>query len=278
MTAGDRSGGQRWIAALPMYDFPHLRGAHDLLWSAVADRLVSYGLTRVPLGLSRSHTHRDLHNESSLLLGQVCEYPLALSATSTVRAIGTPRYAVPGCSGSSYSSVVVVRQDDPAERLADLRGRSCVVNEVDSNSGMNLLRAAIAPLSGGARFFEAVMFSGSHRNSVVSVARGVADVAAVDCVTFAHLRSVCPDDVGKVRVLGFTPSSPSLPLVSSAANDRQTLEAVRRALSEALEDPAVASARQRLFLESIDFDPDPGFSAVRRLERQSATAGYPVLC
>jgi hypothetical protein len=32
----------------------------------------------------------------------------------------------------------------------------------DSNSGMNLLRATLAPLSGGARLFRTINFSGSH--------------------------------------------------------------------------------------------------------------------
>lgn len=42
-------------------------------------------------------------------------------------------------------SAIVVRADHPAETLAELRGSRWVVNEAASNSGMNLLRAAVAP-------------------------------------------------------------------------------------------------------------------------------------
>ena len=38
--------------------------------------------------------------------------------------------------------------------LADLKGRRCAVNQIDSNSGMNLLRAAIAPLADGTAFLK----------------------------------------------------------------------------------------------------------------------------
>ena len=66
---------------------------------------------------------------------------------------------------------------------------------------MNLLRAAIAPLSDGTPFFESVVLSGSHRRSVAMVVAGVADVAAIDCVTFAHLQRLYPHEVTGVRVL-----------------------------------------------------------------------------
>ncbi len=277
MTSSYGTDSLRRIAALPMYDFPHLREAHDAFWTAVADRLVSYGLTNVPLGLTRPRDPLDLLSEPSLLLGQTCEYPLAMSRTSSVRLVGTPRYTAPGCSGSRYRSFIVVRKDDLVQDLAALRGRRCAVNERNSNSGMNLLRAAVAPVTGAAHFFDAVLLSGSHRASVVLVAHGEADVAAIDCVSFAHLTHVCPEEMKKLRVLGHTPSSPSLPLISSSLNGTRTIEALRRALAEALLDPAVAPACERLMLESIDFDTDPEFTAVRRLERQAAEAGYPGL-
>ncbi len=95
MTSSYGTDSLRRIAALPMYDFPHLREAHDAFWTAVADRLVSYGLTNVPLGLTRPRDPLDLLSEPSLLLGQTCEYPLAMSRTSSVRLVGTPRYTAP---------------------------------------------------------------------------------------------------------------------------------------------------------------------------------------
>src|SRR5882672_2303108 len=155
------------IAALPMYDYPELTAAHDALWDALSSRLVAAGIGDVPRKLARSLGHFDLWRHPRLLLGQGCEYPLATSFAGSVRLVATPRYCAPGCEGAQYRSAIVVRTDDPAERLADLRHRRCVINEADSNSGMNFLRAAIAPLAGGARFFESVSLSGSHWSSAV---------------------------------------------------------------------------------------------------------------
>ena len=142
------------IAVLPMYDFPPLREAHDELWAALRQRLVAAGVERVPLQLSHvtDHVASWLHPE--LLLGQACEYPLAVRIAGQVRMVATPRYTAEGCTGACYRSAIIVRTADPAGTLLDLRGRRCAYNEADSNSGMNLLRAAIAPLARGARLID----------------------------------------------------------------------------------------------------------------------------
>jgi len=266
-----------WVAALPMYDFPHLRAAHDALWTAVADRLAAVGVAGVPRRLTRDREHLELLRHPFLLFGQTCEYPLVTSYADAVTLVGTPRYTAPGCAGPTYCSVVVVRADDPVEELIGLRNRRCVVNEWDSNSGMNLLRAVIAAVSDGAPFFSSVVRSGSHLGSVEQVARGHADVAAVDCVSFAHLQRVCPTDVAKLRVLCRTPASPSLPFVTGRATSEGTLRALRAALAEAFSDGSLAAVREQLLLDSIDFEPDADFTAVRHLERQAVVSRYPTL-
>ncbi|HEV7445323.1 MAG TPA: phosphate ABC transporter substrate-binding protein, partial [Steroidobacteraceae bacterium] len=154
--------GAERIAALPMYDFPQVRDAHDAFWTALAGRLTAAGLRDVPRELSRDLGHFDVWRHPELLFAQGCEYPLAKSFADRVRLVATPRYSAPGCEGGNYRSAIIVRREETGS-LTDFRGRRCVVNEMDSNSGMNLLRAAVAPLAGGARYFASVAVSGSHR-------------------------------------------------------------------------------------------------------------------
>jgi hypothetical protein len=205
------------IAAFPMYDFPELEAAHDELWSTIRGCLSDAGVAETPAQLTRRIDHVEVWTHPDLLLGQGCEYPLAKFLANDVRLVATPRYAVPGCDGAAYRSAIVVRKDDPAETLADLRDRRCAINERSSNSGMNLLRASIACFADGTRFFESIVFSGSHRRSVQMVACGDADVAAVDCVSFAHFGACilrpshpCEYWVGLPRVR-VCPSSPRPP-------------------------------------------------------------------
>jgi ABC-type phosphate/phosphonate transport system substrate-binding protein len=266
------------IAILPMYDFPELEDAHDALWAALSLRMIEAGVTETPLQLTRHLGHFEAWGHPSLLFGQGCEYPLAESFTDSIKLVATPRYTAPGCEGAMYRSAIVVHAKNPAETLADLRNRRCAINEATSNSGMNLLRASIAPLANGTRFFESVVFSGSHRRSVDMVTEGEADVAAVDCVSLAHFRRLYPSAVAKLRVLGWTPASPSLPFITASATSGATLRILRSSLTHVLADPELDSVRKRLFLDGVDVEPVAGFPEIRRLKRRAVELGYPVVC
>ena len=64
----------------------------------------------------------------------------------------------------------------------------CVwVNSLESHSGANALRALVAPESRKGRFFSRVRTSGSHAGSIAALVQRRADVAAIDCVTYALL-------------------------------------------------------------------------------------------
>jgi len=272
------------VASLPMYDFPELREAHDEFWGALAARLDLAGLKDVPRTLTRGVSLGEVWGDDRLLFAQGCEYPLAKAFRDRVRVVAHPVYSAAGCDGARYRSAVIVRAApdgadvDSARALAGLRGRRCVVNELDSNSGMNLLRAAVAPLAApGGQFFASVVVSGSHLRSVEMVASGEADVASIDCVSFAHFQRLYPSLVSGVRVLGWTVSSPSLPYITSGSASDATVQALRAALADVFDDDALASARERLLLRGVDLAPPPGFGEVLALERQAADDGYPVL-
>jgi ABC-type phosphate/phosphonate transport system substrate-binding protein len=261
------------LAILPMYDLDELRPATDALWAAIAARVAD-----APAALTRGRALDDAWTDPALLLGQTCGYPLVTSLRGRVALVATPRYRAEGCVGPLYRSAVIVRADDDARGLADLRGRRCAVNDLASNSGMNLLRAAIAPLAAtGGRFFREVLMTGGHVASVDAVAEGRADVGSIDCVTWAHLRHLRPRAVAGLRVLAWTEATAGLPLVTSVHTGLATRRALRRALGEVQCDPALAPVRDALRLAGFERLALRDYAPVLRLERQARRAGYPVL-
>jgi ABC-type phosphate/phosphonate transport system substrate-binding protein len=109
------------------------------------------------------------------------------------------------------------------------------------------------------------------------VADGGADVAALDCVSFAHLQRCDPQVTRRLRVLLRTASSPALPLITSRATDERTLLTLRAALRDVCADPTLAEIRARLFLDGVNTEPASGFVEVLDYERQAVQAGYPLL-
>jgi ABC-type phosphate/phosphonate transport system substrate-binding protein len=265
------------IAALPMYDFPALRQSHEQLWSAIADRLERLLVPEVPRHLTWRLAHRDTWTHPGLLLGQACEYPLLKSYRRQLQVVATPSYRAPGCTPGTYCSAILVRIDDRALSLDDLRERVCVVNEADSNSGMNLLRAALAPRARAGRFFNSTSLSHSHHHSVGQVAAGKADVTAVDCVTLAHLSRFEPALIAQVRILDWTPSSPCLPFVTSHLTSTATVQALRTALADVVADASLGSLRETLLLDNVLRDPNPSFERVEELEGFAERHAYRVL-
>lgn len=261
-------------AALPMYDLPELRPANDALWAALAWHLRAAAVEGVPDALARPDDLHAFWRTPDLLLAQTCGYPLTTALNGVVRVVATPLYAAPGCEGAWHRSVIVVRRDDPAAGLADLRGRVAAINGRDSNTGMNLFRAALAPVAGGHPVFVHVLETGAHAESLRAVAEGWADTAAIDCVTFAQLRRWRPAWADAVRVLADTPATPGLPLVTAAATDDATVGALRDALAAAATDPALEEARATLFLAGFTLLAEEAYARVTELADEAARLGY----
>jgi ABC-type phosphate/phosphonate transport system substrate-binding protein len=214
-----------------------------------------------------------------LLLSQTCGYPLTHALAGKVQLVATPEFDAPGCSGPNYSSVFIVRADDRAGRgasaLASYRGRRAALNNVDSNSGMNVFRHAVAPLAAGRRFFSSVVTTGSHHASMQAVADGTADIASIDCVTFAFAQEALQDLTRRLHVIGYSASSCGLPLIASKKLDAGVLENLQNALDASIyTQPALM---RRLKIRSFARVQLADYDRITAIEREAAALGYPTL-
>lgn len=271
------TGQESGIAGLPMYDPPQLFAVVDAWWTGIARWFRQEGIDDAPAGLSRGFSHHELWSHPALVLAQTCGYPLMTQFRDRLAYIATPSYAAPGCGGALYRSLIVVSAKSPFARLDELRGRRAVINNRDSHSGMNALRATVAPLARAGRFLGEVVESGSHAASLEWVGDGRADVASIDCITFALLGDVRPEATARVRVIAESASAPGLPYVTAAAAGPERVARMRRALQQAVTDPELAPIRARLRLtgfEVLDLDT---YAPMAASERRAAELGYPAL-
>lgn len=253
------------IAWLGMYDHPAQHAANDRLWSGIRDRLRDHGLPRVPDRLTRGVATGAVWSHPGLLLGMICTRPWALEHP-TLRLIGHPVHAGTDRPGE-HRSLIVVRRDDPAATLADLRGRVAAINDAGSNTGMALFRDRIAPLANGRAFFGRVVETGAHAASVGAVAEGRADVAAIDEVTFAALARHDGHATDRLRILDTTDPAATPAFVTAAGPAVATLLAT--VLAQAMADPELAEARAGLFLTGM-VPPCPDLTG--RIAAQDAAA------
>src|SRR5262249_44571445 len=140
-----------------------------------------------------------------------------------------PVFDDPRCAGRPvYFAEVIVPRGSSARSLAELRGARWVYNDPCSLSGYFSVLARVAELGLEPEHFASATALGSHHAPLAAIARGAADVAAIDSNTLLLARS--RGLAGRVRVLESLGPYPVQPVVVRAGLDRE----VRRALAPAL--------------------------------------------
>jgi phosphonate transport system substrate-binding protein len=133
-------------------------------------------------------------------------------------------------SGSTYQSYIVVRDQQPARRLEDLRGASFEFTDSLSLTGYIYPVSRLCELGQTpGTFFSKVAFSHSHDRSLAMVLDGSVVAAAVDSSVFKVWRDRHPEEAHKLRILDRSEPFPSPPIVVENALPATEKEALRRA-------------------------------------------------
>lgn len=216
MRANGSKHAAEMIATLPMYDHPGVRDATDALWAAIRDRLRAAGIA-APECLSRSDDLFGLWRSPDLLLGQICGLPIRTEFHAKVTLLGAIDYGLDGTPPGYYHSLFVARETDPRSDITEFGGAGLVYNEAVSHSGWAV--AAFAPVR-----FHICRQSGSHLESVRAVGEGVADIAAIDAVSWRLIVAHTGLAIG-LRIVGRSPATPGQALVTAHPHHADALRA-----------------------------------------------------
>ena len=260
------------FAALTMYDWPEVRAETDAQWAVIRDALRAAGvdaperlarrnaeLPAVPDGIkdasgavvspdpvSLPPDDLDVHamwRHPALLFAQTCWGPMERGLRDDVQLIGQPDYSdCEGGKGAFYSSAILARRggDDgaaPADGAASLpleamRGARFAFNGPDSMSGIIALTRDLEAAGESLAIFSQRFQTGAHRASIAAVARGEADICAIDCRSWQLARGF-DDNASKVSVIGWTARRPGLPYICSKTVPSATVTVMRGALLSA---------------------------------------------
>ncbi len=202
------------IASLPMYDRAETAAALDRLWTGV--RAAFAGDT--PARLNRNGDVWNHWRSPDLFLSQTCGMPYRVKLHGQVQLVGTPVTGL-DCTPGFYRSVIVARAGDPRTTFAEFAGARLAYNESLSQSGW---AAPINMAASQGVEFASFLQTGAHRASADAVADGQADLAALDALTWAMIERW--DDVARrLKVIGLTPETPTLPFITAKDRDPQAL-------------------------------------------------------
>jgi ABC-type phosphate/phosphonate transport system substrate-binding protein len=248
------------IASLPMYDWPEVRDATDGFW-AVLSRHLGFDLP-----LWRGDNYLLPWQRPDLVFSQTCGYPFTHEFRGRLAYVATPHYAVDGCDGPHYSSMVFARSLAPLEAF---RASRVAVNSRDSMSGMLAMKLVFAPFARQGIFFSEMLLTGSHIASLEAVQVGKADVCTVDAVCVALAQRYRPELLLGLAEIGRSPLVAGLPFVTGAGN----VETLRRGLQSVFDDPALGETRDRLFLSNYSVINQAHYDRILELETTMENAG-----
>lgn len=205
-----------------------------------------------PVDLVQRRTYQEITAtilDGSVDAAWICGYPY-LQHRGSLSLLGVPVWR----GRPLYQSYLIVRVDDTAEELSDLRGDTHAFSDPDSNSGYLVTASDLARMGESPeRFFSRSVFTYGHRNVVRAVAGGLTRSGSVDGYVWETLASVEPSLTAGTRVvtrsewLGFPPFA--------ARADRAAEPAVQRfgaALRGLGASPAGREALGLLFLDRVE--------------------------
>ena len=262
-----------WAAAQAQHDDGHVSLAIASVmnprrsfagWYALAKHLENRLGVPVDLQQRRTYTEIDQLLESGDAdFGLLCSGPyVGLRKRGLVKMVVIPRVN----GAITYNSLFIVPGSSRASSLADLANHSFAFSDPISNSGalyptFVLHKEDQAPES----FFSRLTYTYGHDRSILSVASGVVDGAAVDSLIYdAMLRdgSLLPD---QVRVIHSSPDFGINPIVAAQHVSQQRVQAVRTALLAMAEDKAGRAILDDLGIDQFELGSYSSYQSIEEM-------------
>ncbi len=165
-----------------------------------------------------------------------------------------------------YYSYLIVPAGSSATSLADLRGKVFAFSDPLSNSGKLVPEYQLALLGETPnRFFARYEYTGSHDNSILAVAEGLVDGAAVDSLVYEYVLARNPELGSQVRVIARWGPYGIPPLVARPGLDPAIKERVRTALLTMDADPEGRRALDALGIDRFVTIDDRAYDSIRQM-------------
>jgi phosphonate transport system substrate-binding protein len=225
------------------------------------------------LGKNVRLIQRKTYDEVNVLFGKgkidlafVCSGPYATSKDK----FGFELLATPQVQGSHfYHSYLIVNKESAFKRLEDLKGRVFAFTDPASNTGKLVPTYWLAQM--GERpepFFGKIIYTYSHDNSILAVARGLVDGATVDGLIWEYYHQKDPTFTSKTRIIRKSEPYGIPPLVASKNSPHKLKESMRRLLFSMHGDPEGQQILSELMIDRFIEPKEEWYDSIRQMKRR----------
>jgi phosphonate transport system substrate-binding protein len=177
---------------------------------------------------------------------------------------------------TTYHSYIIVRNNSNYTGLSDLRGKKFAFSDPLSNSGKLYPAYRLYLMNETPESFFGVdeqgknnsFFTYSHDNSIIAVARQIADGAAVDSLVYEDMKETHPEIIEKTRIMETSPPFGIPPIVVSKDIDPFLEERLRNIFLNMDEDEDGKEILAKLKIEKFVNLSNNAYDSIREMRKQ----------
>ena len=211
-------------------------------------------------------------------IGFVCGLPYVLAkekSKDSIELLAAPVMKDKRYGGKpQYFSYIIVPKESKFQHFSDLKGSRFVFNEEISNSGYNMPRAYMIAHGDTKGFFNKVLRSGSHEESIRMVALGLADASAVDSMVYDYDKLKNPIYVSKTRIIETLGPASIPPVVVSAKTPAAVRNKIKKILLNMNKDPKGQAILKQALLEKFTTVDDSHYDDIRGMLNLARETGF----
>lgn len=206
-----------------------------------------------------------LFKQGEIDVGFICSGPYAAGK----KKYGFEALATPKVRGSTfYQSYLIVNKSSPYQKLEDLRDQTFAFTDPESNTGRLvpnywLQKRGETPDT----FFKMSIFTYSHDNSILAVARNLVDGAAIDGHIWEYYNQIDPLNTSKTRIIKKSEHFGNPPLVASVHLSPQLKEKIRRELFSMHLNPEGKKILSELMIERFIAPKEIWYDPIRQMKQ-----------
>jgi len=165
-----------------------------------------------------------------------------------------------------YQSYLIVEKESPYHHMEDLRGRVFAFTDPDSNTGTLVPRYWLAQVGEAPEtYFQKTVYTYSHDNSILAVAKGLVDGAAVDGHQWEYFQHFTPALTSRTRVIRKSEPYGSPPLVASGRLPDDLKTKIRGVLLAMHQDPGGKEILDKLLIDRFLVPREEWYEPVRAM-------------
>jgi phosphonate transport system substrate-binding protein len=173
-----------------------------------------------------------------------------------------------------YQSYLIVNKASQFKRLEDLRGRVFAFTDPDSNTGK--LVPTYWLFENGEQpetYFSKTIYTYSHDNSILAVAKGLVDGAAVDSLIWEYYHQKDPAFTSRTRIIRKSEPYGIPPIVASKFISFELKDRIRQLFFEMHLDPRGQKILNELMIDRFLEPRDEWYDSIRQMDLKIALMG-----